>query len=476
MNIDKSKIKPIIKLPKKFKDELERCLKYNSPNFPFKYNIDYFLFIASKIIYLNSFSKFKNLKKVPISSKIIRMELGKHYKRYLEYLLEFKFINTDNYYIVGKNKTDGKCKCYGLHKRYNDDKVVNYEIVKPSLLKKMLKWQNDKFGKMRNDELLGHLYDMMRTFKVDIRGAKEYLDNEVKNKRLSKRKARLELDKCERINGDDVHSLFLTRDRFGRVHTNFTNISRHIRENFLISENGEKLVQLDVISCQPALLYTLFKNYLNKILDESGKYREDEFYMSPFEITPNAEDVRDKYVNRNNSYSGEHIYKNSFNPTIKSFGFKSYSDMSREAIDELGRYKIILKSGLYEFFQDRMDFYFSEEKTRDEIKKEWITHVFGRNNVKYNEKMQSIWEIEFPLLTKILTHFKKGDHKSLAHELQRKESNIIYNKLCPTMNKNKIDYFTVHDCIVVKESDADFTYDTFEEILNENGVVTGVSL
>ena len=39
-----------------------------------------------------------------------------------------------------------------------------------------------------------------------------------------------------------------------------------------------------------------------------------------------------------------------------------------------------------------------------------------------------------------------------------------------------INYFTVHDSIVVKESMVNDVYDIFEQVLEDNDIVTGVAL
>jgi len=476
MRYDKGLNKLYIKIPERFITDLSGCLTKNIPNFSFKYNFDYFLYIASKIISISTYKKFKNLQKVPISSTVLRFELGKHYKRYIEYLIKYNFIETDNHYIVSDEEKRGKCKCYGLCKQYKNQKLTSYELTKKSLLNKFLNWKKKKFGEVVSDEMMGQLYTMMQKVSIDIDGVKNYLDKSVKNKEFSRRKAELELLKCERINNNkDPYSLFLVKDLYGRVHTNFTNISKYIRENFLHLD-GEKITQLDVISSQPAVLYAVIKRYLNKVLKEVETFHNDEYYLSPYEISTSSEDERDKYLNKDNSYHGKPIYKNDFDPVINKFGFSNYTDMLEEAVNELDRYRTMLKKGIYEFFQYRWEDFFWEDTSRDKIKKEWIRYIFGRNENKFNEKMEIIWNQEFPLLNKIIKHFKKGNYKPLSHELQRQEADIIYNKVCPEINKTGKLYFTVHDCLAVKESDADELYNKFDEILLNNDVVTGVAI
>jgi hypothetical protein len=474
---DRKNNKFFIKIPIDFISDLNFCLKNHPPKFSFAYNIDYFFYIADKIIGLYSYQKFKNLKMVPISAIVIRTELGEHYRRYFDYLLKYKFIITDNQYIVGTKDQPGKCKCYGLDSKYLNSKLEKYEITKKPLFRKYLKWKKEKFGRMVNDNLLGHLYKMMQKFTIDINEIKKYLDEQVEKGVITRKNAELELLKCERINDkNDPYALFLVKDTYGRVHTNFTNISGYIRKNFLLID-GEKTTQIDIISCQPALLHTLFRDYLVTMLNEAEKQIDGKFYIAPYEVSYHKKDIRDKYVNNLNSYSGEHIYSTDFMPSIKLFGYKSYADLGEVIFEELDKYEKILKSGkLYEFFQNKWNSYFNENKTRKEIKKAWIHYVFSQVENKKTIFMKTIWEKEFPMLTKMLDHFKEDNYRALAHELQRRESNIIYKEICPKIDKNNLNYFTVHDCVAIKKSESEGISSIFEKVLKDKNILTGVSV
>ena len=327
---------------------------------------------------------------------------------------------------------------------------------------------------MVSDELLGHMYDMIRKVDIDMDGARKYLDEAVDSGDITKYKATLEWEKCVRIHDkSDPHGIFVSQDSYGRVHSNFTNISKHIREKFLYLD-GERLIGLDIISSQAALLGTLFREYFTKIINEYENYRDDMFHMSELDISTPV-DVREKYVNSRNKYTGAHIYANEFKPLRSDFGYPCTLDMLEVAAEELKKYERILELGLYEFFQSEWEYIF-DDIDRNKVKKEWISYVFGKKNSTHHEQMDILWKKEFPLLTKVLKHFKTGSHKLLAQELQRKESDLIFNELCPQVDDMGITYFTVHDSIVVKESVFDDVYDVFEEVLEENDIVTGVAL
>ena len=76
----------VIQVPSKAKSDIEFLLKYKKPSFPC--NSDYLLYIIGKLIQIPQYNaKLKNLNKVPLYSIILRYELGKNYRKYLDYLI-----------------------------------------------------------------------------------------------------------------------------------------------------------------------------------------------------------------------------------------------------------------------------------------------------------------------------------------------------------------------------------------------------
>jgi hypothetical protein len=264
------------------------------------------------------------------------------------------------------------------------------------------------------------------------------------------------MDKCMRINEPlEDASLFLVKDPYGRIHTNFTNISRHIRENFIYLD-GENLTEVDIISSQPAILYSIIKGYLSSVSDEARKKYINDTYVSPMERTTNMDG-------------------GVFQPRMSKLGFDDYVDMLENTIEELKKYERVLRSGVYEYFQDKWQEFFERDVSRKKLKKLWLTHIFGLSSAIYNREIEYIWNKCFPLMNKIIKIFKESNYKLLAHELQKKESDIMFNQLCPRIDQLGINYFTVHDCVAVKKTDAEKVRKEFIEVLDKNNILTGVS-
>lgn len=462
----------IIQIPENAKADLLKKLSTNVPSFPYK--IDAFLYIINKIIQIPLYNRrFKHLNMVPLSSIILRMEIGKHYKRYIEYLITHKFLDTDNHYIVSSSERSGKCKCYGLTKKYRSTSLEKHTMSYNSLVGKILAWKETYLGKHTSDEMLGKLYNMMQEFEIDIDAAEVYLNELKESGKISQRKIDIELDKCKRINSKNASTsdLFISKDGYNRVHTNFTNLSKHIRENFLYL-NGKKVIGIDIVSSQASLLYTLMDNYVNSLEKEDIRLREN-----PFEIPLPfiRKDIRDKYINKKNFYTGSHQYDGKINRSIMQISGMSLSDIIKTAKTELRKFNSILKTeGVYEYFQDKWDLIHYESKSRQFIKKQWISYVFGKGKTPITEQMHFIWTTEFPMLTKVLAHFKEGDYRALAHTLQRHESNIMFKHICPEIDKVfNISYCTIHDSLIIDADYADDVAVLMDSILEKHGIFTG---
>lgn len=463
--------KPITcKIASTLYDALRLKLSTNAPTCDEPLHLEYFVYFLAKITTIPlTNNKYKNLQKVPVSSVILRNEMGKNYKRYIEYLLEYGFIETDNHYVVGDDITDGKCKCYSISKKYCNSKMININISNKFLLSKILKWKMKKFGKESSDPLVSKIYKMIEEFEIDISGATKYLEELVRKKVITRKVMMCELDKCRRINEKDSNALehFVIKDKYNRVHTNFTNLSKHIRENFLYI-NGKKVVSLDIQTCQPALLYTLFNNYCNMVDAMSDKSL---YNITDFERT----DCREKYVNRNNIYEGMPNFDSQVNFEYNTFGLSPQQFVSKIKV-ELGCYERGLYNDIYDFFSDRWEYFYGESRGRSKVKKDWIAYVFGKDVTEYTMRIHYIWNHYFPLLTKLLAHFKKDDHRTLARSLQKNESSIMFDKVFPLLEQTIGTFTTVHDCILVSPDDIEQASTIFESVLRKNNVVTDISI
>ena len=123
---------------------------------------------------------------------------------------------------------------------------------------------------------------------------------------------------------------------------------------------------------------------------------------------------------------------------------------------------------------------FGINKDRKDVKKKWISYVFGKSFSKQpaleeSKQMYSIWNSEFPTLNNTLNHFKSNDYKTLAHSLQRKEAELMFTKVCPVIDTELgIQYCTVHDSILVEDRYCSDVAKIFDRVLKDNNILTHV--
>ena len=134
-------------------------------------------------------------------------------------------------------------------------------------------------------------------------------------------------------------------------------------------------------------------------------------------------------------------------------------------VTEFEFYKLLAFSGtFYKFIQDK--FSLKDKKTTKDLT---YKVLFGKN---YQNKYDKSFGTIFPSIYEFIKCFKKdrGDYRSLSYELQRSESNFLFNivisKIYDTHPHIKI--ITCHDSIICKSSDKEVVNEIFNKLLIEH--------
>ena len=182
------------------------------------------------------------MRMVPIFAKIVMEELGRNYRKYFEYLLNWEFLITDNHYRPAKTNPAGwgKAKCWGFTDKYFGKPMVNYEIKKKSLLKRFRKRNDKSIENIKNDPVLYQHKTFLDKLTFDFDGAIDKLRILRLNKNLTQNEHDIEVNRCEKIRDKNF---YIVRDDAGRIHTNLTNISKIIRENFFYIDGVKRYFQ-----------------------------------------------------------------------------------------------------------------------------------------------------------------------------------------------------------------------------------------
>ena len=217
-----------------------------------------------------------------------------------------------------------------------------------------------------------------------------------------------------------LFSLFVKKDRFGRIHTNITQLKREVRSSCLYCD-GERTVGIDIKSSQGAFLSAIFHAVADGCM------------MLEMRESPSMKELRSKCRIRDRE----------------------------KYVSELDRYDTLLRGGqLYEFFQSELsqDFDLDREVTRDEAKTAFLSMLFGpvhfdENKDEMRGAVHRVWLEHFPSLLEVIEQMKEGNYAALAQEMQRVESDFVFNTFIPSIrwSLTECHYCTVHDSVIVPE-------------------------
>lgn len=122
------------------------------------------------------------------------------------------------------------------------------------------------------------------------------------------------------------------------------------------------------------------------------------------------------------------------------------SNSSKCKASELEQFRsLVLDGQIYDYLRESIP-----HLTRDDIKPMVYHVLFGPNK---RSKADSLFKKHFPSIYNFIIEFKKekGDYRQLSYELQRAESEFIYNRVLIDFSSKfpEVPFLTVHDSIIV---------------------------
>ncbi len=340
-------------------------------------------------------------------------KIDRDYNKILKFLCSNHF-NNENI-LFRSNYSNGKSFGYSLNYRYLNSKFKIVNISRKSILKSL----NNSCvvsisGAVINKDLRNLKNDFLNKFKINFEAfPKEVLDDNIISGYFSI------LSLIDYDNGSKRMSLNSLTD--GRLHTNFTNLSKKHR-NLITNNKGEQLIELDVGSCIPFLIIM------------SITYR---IKLKPFiKTNPNLILYQEIF---------EDIYQYIINNYCKENLIKEISTI----------YDLIKSDSFYTDFYNKTNF----------CKKDILSIFFCENDSKIN--LENALKNLYPNLYFFLYQLKDNKtwsnkfgyppyvdcNKILSHYLFHLESSIILFKVVEEIKKvnKKIEVISVHDCVMVAE-------------------------
>lgn len=201
--------------------------------------------------------------KFNLCSMLLKSNYGQTYNYYINWLIDNEFlILVSNYYVSVKSRS------YRVNHQFLNN-IIRVNVYDKVLLKKNTsEYLRKSFVKNSKSpipiELRERLTDILYEVDVDIDAAANYVEQARITGALDYKKY---MKNYLSIQNLKYNNMFFNFDKYGRMHTNYTVLKKHIRQQYLSLDN-QPLVEVDLSNSQPLFLGVLMKNELpaNKII------------------------------------------------------------------------------------------------------------------------------------------------------------------------------------------------------------------
>jgi len=316
---------------------------------------------------------------VPLYSKVLKQVYGNHYAAYVDYLTETGFMKKVKCHSSGNHTST-------LYKLTDDLSCVmtfkSYDYILSKKLDKYRSSQNPlKLISPIPREIRQKLIDDLQSVTIDFDKSISYLNENIDNDPIKYTK---NLSMINKIQDGDLFHIF---DDWGRFHTNFTNLKKDIRNEYMMID-GQPVGSFDIKSSQPFFLSQLL--------------RCDPLVTKNDELLKFIEILEDK------------------------------------------------NQDIYIYFVDRYPEIFNHSNpkvNRDRSKNYVIKAMYDVKNK--NTKYKLLFGNAFPSIVDFMENYKRNEGHELWSSLQRLESEFIFKKVYMSI-KNQypdIKIITVHDAI-----------------------------
>ncbi|HYH64727.1 MAG TPA: hypothetical protein VD866_08550 [Urbifossiella sp.] len=266
------------------------------------------------------------------------------------------------------------------------------------------------------------LFSWLKELTIDAPAAKAYASTFGEGAEWVRQKA-LSIDMIEQADH------WFTRDRFRRVHTNFTNLWGGLRR--FLAVGGEQVVELDIANSQPLFfgLLALAKWQLSQ--DGEG----EQTVLSEMTIPRRLIDTT---CNNSVSISPPPI------PSLYDAGMHAGSQ--RYLPHDLANYMTLVQRGtIYEFLMDKARRTWED---RGEFKESFFQHVFYAKT-PYPNALANVFRQEFPSAHRILTDLKANEPRDAPRKMQQLEADFVIDTCCRKLltTHPQVPLLTLHDGI-----------------------------
>ncbi len=433
-------------------------------------------------------SKRKRDKFIRLNASSLRKQLpNRKYLQIIEAWIALGVVERDLTYVPGV-----RSRGYRLAKAYLNAEPRKFELTKVCLLQRLDRWESDKEAAASRDLAPVHhaLRQNLRSMGIDREVALEMVKTRRdlglrEAERAKGRKRRRMIERTRDQYHARVHQIeafadqqfHFTVDRYGRVHTNFTNLASEIRGAFSVS--GGDLVEIDLCNSQPLLLATLARShYRGYASDEKQKkvgaqntgtftYKGEKHPSNAFStLSQNLFHKRQQEAKHGmpydvHFYEGDGWREDELDQELTELEWNW--DVGREGKDQDGWFReqelteflrVCEQGTIYEMIMDSFP-----GLSRRMAKKEFFRYLFGHAMTRLGAWFCG----QFRAVHDFVCRTKREDYRHLAHELQRIESEIMIHGVAARLVRAGKFVTTIHDSIIVVEEDAEFAQGILKE-------------
>ena len=364
----------------------------------------------------------------------------------INFLLNNNIIETDNIY----SKESKKSKGYRFKKEYIS-KLTSVEIETLTIKRNIINNKNDR-NNVVSSRYKKYKKHFMDTFKIDYNKALNLLDNEY-NKSMEY------LNNPNNYN-TTISTLFLCSTNVSLTQAGQDLTSDSFLENWIKITNKYNKLFMSISAINDGNLF-FRKNKTNGRIDNNLTNLKKDFKQ--FIIKPNLNQIDIK----NSQPYILSLLINSFlcerNVSLTQAGQDLTSD---SFLKELDKYSLWTSTGkFYENFSNQYFMKTSKVLTRKEIKDLMFCIFYSKNNTYIKEK--NIFKSIFPNIMKYINEQKKKNHNQFAIKMQKLESEICIDIICPKLDEKGIEYYTIHDAWLVDKKDLEETKNIILESFKE---------
>ena len=372
---------------------------------------------------------------VPCGSKFLEAMIGRNYKSVVKKLLEAGYIEPDGVYWPGDQQIMGKCLGYRLaeHLRPAQTKWRWLPVPSNTLHKRIARWKDKAEQKLSPRQRL--MLDQLREISIDGDSARALIPAVVQSRILDWTKAikagkiKKSLDDLQKefaqqllrqVEAIERGEWYLKPDRFGREHSNITNLTSELRQ--FLSFHGEPLENVDTSNSQPIFLGVSLKNAI-KQEQQTGSTTVP--YCSAF-CAKEEKEEQEEHPAGPQPYCSAHCAEDD------------------PFINEVDKYLQWCEEGIYDKLAT------ITRQPRGKVKQEMFAGVLFNRDNKWQNRTARAFEGEFPNIRQDLRDMKAHGYQKVAHAMQRTEAAFMFGKVIPRLLQEnpQMPVFTLHDSIL----------------------------